>query len=127
MDGTTGAGEIYYDYINIGGITFWTSLVWADDNFLKKYHQISAEGILGTGFTLDNTLTISLIEAMFNECSLLSNIISTTLTEHSEGVLQFGAIDSSIVNKLHYTSILGRNGPVWDTVASFDGGDIFDA
>jgi hypothetical protein len=126
MDGTTGSGDIYYDYINVGGITVWTSLVWAKTNFLKG--RSSSDGVLGAGFKIDDSAKSSLLQAMFDQGSLLSNVISITLTEHSEGALQLGALDANIINELQYTDMaLGKHEAGWFTTISFNGGEVVDA
>ena len=111
MDGTSGSGEIYLDYITVAGLTLWSTVIWADTNFYD-----GADGIIGVGF--EGSLTAgSLIESM---------VQNSTMTAHSEGSLQFGALDANIVEELKYTDALVRHAHAWDTTGSINGIGPFD-
>lgn len=121
MDGTAGTGDVYFDYITVAGLTMWTSLVWADTKLLPY----EFDGILGVGFA-NGIETASLIEAMVQNFTMLNDVVCMTMTSQSDGVLQFGALDATIVNEIMYTDVLARHSHAWDTTASINGIAPFD-
>ncbi|KAJ6044027.1 type I transmembrane sorting receptor [Penicillium canescens] len=119
-DGSSASGDVYLDYVNVGGVTATSQAVEAAETISSEFEQDASDGLMGLAFSSINTVQpVSQLTFFANiQSSLASPLFCADLKYEAPGVYDFGFIDSSkYTGSITYTSVDNSEG-YWGFTAS---------
>ncbi|RHZ70323.1 hypothetical protein CDV55_107602 [Aspergillus turcosus] len=119
-DGSSASGDVYLDYVSVGGVTVTSQAVEAAETISSEFQQDPSDGLMGLAFSSINTVQPVQQSTFFAnvQSSLASPVFCADLKYEAPGVYDFGFIDSSkYTGSITYTPVDNSRG-YWGFTAS---------
>ncbi|KAL1965680.1 hypothetical protein VTN77DRAFT_5180 [Rasamsonia byssochlamydoides] len=112
-DGSYAGGDVYRDYVSIGGVSTTQQAVEAASKISPDFAQQSPDGLLGLGFSSLNTVKPQAQTTFFDtvKSQLDQPLFAVALKHNAPGTYDFGKIDASkYTGTITYTNVDSSQG-----------------